>query len=182
MSRLAAVALAALAGLALAQPAAAQWKWRDAGGRVVYSDRPPPSNVPDSAILQRPRGMTPQAVPPSPSGPSLVPGPVAVIGGGAAAAGSASAAKGVDPELEARRRKEAEAKENERKEAEAKVAAAKAANCLQAQTQLKTLQDGVRIGRTNAKGEREILDDKGRAEEEKRVRAIIASDCGGAQR
>jgi hypothetical protein len=31
--------------------------------------------------------------------------------------------------------------------------------------------------RTNAQGEREVLDDKGRAEEMQRARAVIASDC-----
>jgi hypothetical protein len=31
--------------------------------------------------------------------------------------------------------------------------------------------------RTNEKGEREVLDDQGRAEETARARAVIASDC-----
>ena len=35
-------------------PVAAQWKWRDAGGRIQYSDRPPFASVPDRDILQRP--------------------------------------------------------------------------------------------------------------------------------
>ena len=36
---------------------------------------------------------------------------------------------------------------------------------------------GIRIVRFNAKGEREYLDDKGRAEEAQRARNVIASDC-----
>ena len=110
MSRFAAAAaLLALAGLSSALPAAAaEWKWRDAAGRIVYSDRPPPASVPDKAILQRPRGLTAEPVPPSPTGPSLVPGQVAVVP--SAAAPGASAPKGAEPELEAKRRKELEAK------------------------------------------------------------------------
>ena len=179
MSRLAAIALAALAGLTLTLPASAvEWKWRDASGRIVYSDRPPPASIPDKSILKSPRGLSSQqAVPPSPTGPSLVPGPVAVVGTPASAA--ASGPKTVEPELEAKRRKEAEAKAAEKKAEEAKVAAAKADNCNRARGQLKALDDGGRIARTNAKGEREFLDDKGRAEEQKRMRDIMSSDCGG---
>jgi hypothetical protein len=39
------------------------------------------------------------------------------------------------------------------------------------------LDDGVRITRTDAKGEREVLDDKARAEEVRRTKNVIVSDC-----
>jgi hypothetical protein len=35
----------------------------------------------------------------------------------------------------------------------------------------------MRMARVNAKGEREILDDKARAEETKRTKDIMASEC-----
>lgn len=177
MSRTAAFLLAALGGLALAPAAdaAGQWKWREANGRIVYSDRPPPGHISEKAILQRPPGMVPQAVPPSPKGPSLVPGTPAVVTLPASAA--TSGVPGTEPELEARRRKEAEAKEAQAQAEAAKLAAAKAENCARARGQLKVLDDGVRIARTNEKGEREILDDKARAAEQSRLRAVIASDC-----
>ena len=35
-------------------PAEAQWKWRDKGGHVQYSDLPPPAGTPDQDILARP--------------------------------------------------------------------------------------------------------------------------------
>jgi Domain of unknown function (DUF4124) len=176
MSRFAAAALLALAGLSSALPAAAaEWKWRDAAGRIVYSDRPPPANVPDKAILQRPKGLTAAPVPPSPTGPSLVPGQVAVVP--TPAAPGASAPKGAEPALEAIRRKELEAKAAQQKAEEGKVAAQRAENCTRARDQLRQLDSGVRIARTNAKGEREILDDKARAAEAERARAIMASDC-----
>ncbi|MGZ5241119.1 MAG: DUF4124 domain-containing protein, partial [Caldimonas sp.] len=40
--------------LLAALPAEAQWKWRDKGGRVQYSDLPPPVGTPDQDILARP--------------------------------------------------------------------------------------------------------------------------------
>ena len=39
------------------------------------------------------------------------------------------------------------------------------------------LDSGMRMARTNDKGEREVLDDAQRADELKRVNAIIASEC-----
>ena len=38
----------------LAAPAAAQWAWKDDNGRVVYSDRPPPSAVKADRIVRQP--------------------------------------------------------------------------------------------------------------------------------
>ena len=46
--------LALLAASLIALPAAAQWKWRDKGGHVQYSDLPPPAGTPDQDILSRP--------------------------------------------------------------------------------------------------------------------------------
>lgn len=170
MNRLAATALVALIGLTMATPASATlWKWRD-GGRIVFSDRPPPANIPDRAILERPTGMERGAVPPSPSGPSLVdPKPAPIVAAPASAA--------TEPALEAKLRKGAEEKAAKQKAEEAKLASARADNCLRAKGQLKLLDDGIRIARTNQQGEREILDDKQRAEEQARVRKIITNDC-----
>ncbi|WP_418315187.1 DUF4124 domain-containing protein [Piscinibacter sakaiensis] len=170
MSRPVATALLAVIVSMLALPAAAtQWKWRE-GDRIIYSDRPPPARIPERAILERPPGLQRGAVPPSPTGPSLVappPQPVA----------SAPATDTTEPALEAKLRREAEEKAAKEKAEEARLAALRADNCLRARSQLKMLDDGVRVARTNDKGEREILDDKQRGEEQARIRAIIASDC-----
>jgi hypothetical protein len=42
---------------------------------------------------------------------------------------------------------------------------------------MSTLESGIRLSRTNESGEREILDDKQRADEMQRTRQIIASEC-----
>jgi len=157
------------AGLALGicTAAQAQWKWRDSNNRVQYSDLPPPSSVPDAAILQRPAGArrTGPAFAPPASSASAVP------------AGASGPARTVDPDLEAKRKKVEQDKAAEHKAEEDKNNAAKAENCTRAKSYLKAIEEGQRMARTNAKGEREVYDDKIRAEEGKRARDIIASDC-----
>ncbi|MEO8153210.1 MAG: hypothetical protein ABI605_09095 [Rhizobacter sp.] len=95
----------------------------------------------------------------------------------AASAPASGAGKPAEPELEAKRRKAAEEETAKRKAEEEKMNAARAENCQRAKAQLRALEDGMRMASVNAKGEREILDDKGRADESKRARDIIGSDC-----
>jgi len=165
--------LVALVGALVVTPAFAQWKWVDSGGRVQYSDLPPPAGVPEKDILQRPNGtqrrapLTTAATPAAPAS--------------AASGSSGLTPKTVDSDLEAKRQKaeqdEAAKKKADQKAEEAKIAAAKADNCSRAKTQLRALDSGVRIARTNEQGEREVLDDAARAQEAKRARDIVSSDC-----
>lgn len=150
----------ALLALALSLPAAAQWKWRDANGRVTASDLPPPRDIPDKDILQRPAAA------------SRAPAPAAVP------ASAASAPRvSADKELEARRRA-AEAQQQARAKAdEQRSAAVRADNCARARSQVATLESGQRMARINDKGERVVLDDAARADEMRRAREIIASEC-----
>jgi hypothetical protein len=141
-------------------PAQAQWKWRGKGGQIQYSDTPPPAGTPDQDILQRPN--TPQRR--------------------AAAASAAPAASGVttakvEPELETKRKKAEQEEATKKKAEDEKITAARAENCSRAKSYLRTLDDGIRISRINDKGEREVLDDKQRADETKRARETIASEC-----
>lgn len=167
--------LAATLGASLSLPAAAQWKWRDRNGVVQYSDTPPPNGIPAQDVLQKPNPA--QRAPVAP--------PAATANAAEPAATRASAAplapKGADAELEARRLKQEQEKADkgkaeERAQAE-KLALAKADNCSRARAHMRTLDEGIRMVRTNANGEREVLDDKARAEEKSRAREVIASDC-----
>jgi hypothetical protein len=102
-----------------------------------------------------------------------------------AASAPASAASGglvptprlADPELEAKRKKAEQEDADKKKAEDAKVAAVKADNCARARAQMRTFDSGVRVARTNDKGEREFLDDKARAQEANRVREVVSSDC-----
>jgi hypothetical protein len=166
---------AVLIAAVLMQPAQAQWKWRDKNGQTQYSDLPPPANVPEQDILSRPAGGGARRTA-STSATSAAAGAASAASAGASTT-TALAPKTVDPALEARR-KQAEAEQADKKKAdEAKVAAAKAENCTRAKEQLRSVDSGLRLARTNEKGEREILDDQQRAQEAKRIRDIIASEC-----
>ena len=162
-----AVVLAAVS-LMLVQPAQAQWKWRDASGRITASDLPPPRDVADKDILQRPSTPARKAA--------------------AAAADAASSAASAPPalvarapagdkDLEARKKAADKERETKAKAEEERIAAIKAENCRRARSYMGTLEGGQRIARVNEKGEREVIDDKGRAEEMRRAREVIASEC-----
>ncbi|MFN0184454.1 MAG: DUF4124 domain-containing protein [Aquabacterium sp.] len=149
--------------LCLPAPAQAQWKWKDSGGQVHVSDLPPPRGTPDKDILSRPD--------------PVVRRPAAPVAAASGPARPASGAARSDPELEARRKKaEADAAQRGKAE-ETKLAEQKAENCRRAREQMATLDSGVRIARVNAKGEREVLDDAGRAAEVQRARQVISQDC-----
>lgn len=149
----------ALVGACVALPAAAQWKWRGANGQIQYSDLPPPPGVAEKDILSRPSATASRAAAaPAASAPPLAP-------------------KGVDSELDAKRKKAEQEEAAKAKAEEQRVAAAKAENCRRARDQIRTLESGMRMARVNDKGEREVLDDKMRAEEMKRARDLANSDC-----
>lgn len=151
--------------------ASAQWQWIDKSGKKVFSDQPPPTDVPEKNILRR-------AGSPPPRGASA-PAAAEADAPDAAAPKAAAAPKpaGVDKELEEKTRK-AQAEEKAKQAAEAeKNAKAKADNCDRARQGKATFDSGIRVAKINAKGEREIMDDAARAAEQKRLQSIIESDC-----
>jgi hypothetical protein len=151
--------------VAILVPAQAQWVWRDKDGRVTASDLPPPREVVEKDILQRPDQVQRKVVPP--------PAPAASV----AAVQAPVAKPPVDPKLEAKRREASAAEQAKQRADDEKNSQQRAENCRRARGHLAALETGQRIARTNEKGEREILDDKGRAEEMRRANEVIASDC-----
>lgn len=176
--------LAGLLGLTLlllASPAAhAQsiWKWRDANGRMQMSDRAPPAEVPDKDILQRPGGLrSPQAtVAPSPAASAASDAATDADGGNGKPAGPTT-----DPVLEARKKRlqqEQAAQKQARLAAEQeRLAAQRADACQRARNYLTALESGQRVARPNERGEREVLDDAGRAQEIQRGREAVNAQC-----
>lgn len=161
-----------VAACALPTVVLAQWQWVDNQGRRVFSDRAPPPEIPAKNILRQPGGRpvqaTAEAAEPAASAPA------------ARAAASAPKLSGKDAQLE-EKKKQAEAAEAEKKKAaEAALAESRAENCKIAKRSKATLDSGIRLSQTNDKGEREILDDKQRAAEAKRLDAVIARDCAPA--
>ena len=154
--------------LAAAAPGAyAQWKWKDAKGQVHISDLPPPREIPDKDVMQRPSESTRRAAAAAAAQASAASAPPP----------SAAAKPKVDPEIEARRARQEQEQKAKDKAAEDKANSQRSENCQRARQHLATLESGMRIARVNDKGEREILDDKARAEEMARARQVMASEC-----
>ncbi len=153
--------------------ASAQWQWIDKDGRKVFSDRPPPQEVPDKNVLKQPAPR------------SALPAPAPAAGDAPAGAASAAplrpAAPTGDKQLQDKKAK-AEAAEAARKQAEEKAQAdrqakARAENCTRARQASSTLGSGIPLAHTNAAGERGYMDEATRAAELKRAQDVIASDC-----
>jgi hypothetical protein len=160
--------MAALAGLCFS--ATAQWQWIDKEGRKVFSDRAPPPDVLDKNILKRPGGRMPTVIPAA---------DVATEGPSGSEAQSPPVGKptGLDKELEAKKKQAVDAELAKRKADEERLTKARIENCARAKQAKVTLESSARIARTNAAGEREIMDDASRAQEINRIQGIIATDC-----
>lgn len=190
-ARHAATAMVVTLGL-LATSAFAQWTWLDKDGRKVYSDTAPPAEILEKNIIKRPGGQAGAA---NAVANSAAAAKAKVITDGVvsdqavAAASAASAAQApqtsasspklstVDKELEKKKKEKEDAEAAKRKEEEQRVTKAKIENCARAKTAKTTLDSGVRLGVTNAKGERGVMEDEARAAETKRVQGIIDSSC-----
>lgn len=160
--------LLGLLTLCIALPAQAQWKWKDAAGKVQYSDLPPPNGTPDKDILQRPPGQRLQVIVLPPAGSASV---------AAAPAAAPSAPSRAELERQKLQEQQEQQKQAKQKEEERRVAQQKRENCGRAQDQLKLLQDGVRLTRPNERGENVVLDERMRAEEMQRARTVMGSEC-----
>jgi len=164
------IGLPALLLCAALSTASAQWAWRDENGRPVYSDQPPPASVKAADILQQPTAApqnqteSPDA---APQGQSAAPAP--------AAAPKAPTMAEREQEFRKRMKERAEA---EKKLADAQAQATqKASDCERARGYAKSLDDGVRLIRTNPDGSREMMDQEQRAAEAKRTRDFLDSNC-----
>ena len=173
----------------LSTPVAAQWMWRNADGRVNASDRPPPPGVAEKDIIKRPQADVRRQLPAgssdraaaraSPAAADAASAPAFTSASAASAAARAASAPATPLEKEAQARKLAaeQDKAAKAKADEDRQAAARAGNCRSARSVLASLESGTRLMRTNEKGEREVLDDRGRGEEQRRAQEAIASNC-----
>ncbi|MBS0467639.1 MAG: DUF4124 domain-containing protein [Proteobacteria bacterium] len=148
--------------------ALAQWQWVDKDGRKVFSDRPPPADVPEKNILKQPHmGNKPRA-PVAADAPTGTETPVTT---------QASASPGKDKQLEDNKAKAEAAEAAKKKAEEERVAKVRADNCARARLSKVQLAPGRLVASTNAKGERGFMDDATREAELRRADDIIAADC-----
>jgi len=161
-------ALLATLMLCIALPAQAQWKWKDAAGKIQYSDLPPPNGTPEKDILQRPPGQKLQVF-------VLPPGGAASA---AAPARSASAAPSkAELEQQAKQKLQEQEQSAKQKEEDRRVAQQKRENCSRAQENLRMLEAGVRLTRQNDRGENIVIDERQRTEEIQRTRMVATNEC-----
>ncbi|MEX8503136.1 MAG: DUF4124 domain-containing protein [Leptothrix ochracea] len=137
-----------------------QWKWRDAEGRMQYSDRAPPRGTADKDILTRPAHAPLRLVAESPS----------------TSAASSPQGKASSP-AEAARRASEPASVHPNKADEARRQQQRSDNCHRAQEYARTLDEGQRVQRVNAQGEREFLDEGQRSRERDKARQVMDAEC-----
>lgn len=143
----------------------AQWQWVDKDGRKVFSDLPPPADIPEKNVLKKPgaRAFSPAPV------PAAAPAPTAAAPG--------AAATGTDKALQEKLKQAEAAEAAKRKAEEERMAKIRAENCTRATQAKAGLDAGGRMSQINEKGEREFFDDAMRAAEAERLQTIINSDC-----
>jgi hypothetical protein len=152
------VAIAACATSAIAQ----QYKWVDQNGKTQYGDTPPPG-----VKATRLRG---------PSGPAAPPASAASKDAKGEPKGPLTPAQ-QDAEFRKRQKEAEKAQEKEAKGAD--EAREKRENCANSQEQLRLLESGQRVSRTDAKGERYFIDDEQRAADVARARKNVQQWCSG---
>jgi len=129
------------------------YTWKDAKGKVHYSDTPPPDS--DAKTMRSANSAaTPAASAPAPK-KSLA-----------------------EQELDFRKRKTEGEEARAKAEKDKADTEEKSKNCEQAKAQLQALESGQRIARYNAQGERIVLDDAGREQETTSARKSVQSWCG----
>ena len=151
--------------VAMAAAGAQSYKWVDKDGKVRYSDIPPPGGVKFSAVKPPASTGTPAASPASDGAKD------------AAKAAPKGPLTPVEQEQAYRKRKLEE--EEARKKQEDALAAdqTRKQNCDRAQENVRVLESGQRITRTDAKGERYFVDDDQRAKDIEVARKSAADWC-----
>lgn len=162
--------LALISGACLfAGSASAQtYKWKDADGKIHYSDQPPPANAKEPVTV-KPRKQAGGATTAAPANAAP---PTAEK-----AAPAAKAKTYVEQEAEFRKRQVEAAERDAADKQKAVEAAQKKQNCDQARAQVSNLQAGGRVTRTNAQGEREYMTDAQIAQEVERAKKAANDWC-----
>lgn len=153
--------------------ASAQWQWLDKEGRKVFSDLPPPMDVPAKNIVKQPAPRPAQILVTPALDSTGAPAKAAVD----APAAAKAASTGKDKELEEKKAM-ADAADAARKKAEEdKAAKARAENCTRAKQSKTSLETGRPMMLINAQGERVFMDEAARKAELQRLQEIITADC-----
>lgn len=172
--------------LGAAGPAAAQYQWRDAQGRMVYSDLAPPTSIEPSQIIRVPelrRVAAPKSIanpPAAADATAATPGAPPALkpaAGAAPVTTTAPTASLADRDMAYRKRlaEQIEAEKKAAADQAKKIELAKA--CDDARGDIRLMESGQRVTRVNASGEREFLTDRERGERLAAARRNIGERC-----
>ncbi len=161
-------AAAALFALGLASSGYAQYIWLDKNNVKHYSDKAPPSDIPNSRILKSPRGQPARSINDSPPNSATPAAP--------ASSTQQQPMTTAEKNADFNKRKMERAEKEKKAEAERKNKEAKAQNCERAREYQRSLKSGQRIVRTKPDGEREYVNDEDRAREAGTVDEAL-KDC-----
>lgn len=160
-----------LPGAALAQ----SYKWRDEKGQIVYSDQPPPKNIPPGSILQAPK---PTAAALAAAAAASTSGAAVSSPAGKTAAKPASPKSVAEQEAEYKKRQLESQKRGKEESDKAAQEQQRVAACASLRQALAGLEGGQRISRTDEKGERFFINDEQRAADiAKAKQEMAAAKC-----
>ncbi len=165
--------------LALALPGAAnaQWAWHDSAGNITYSDAPPPPDVGPSSIIRRPTDREVRSNTDN-QGPTGDAGQAAGNAQPHAAAPAAPAPKTLAEQDADFRKRRLDLQKAEQKQAEEDSRGKQRASaCAEAQGYMHLYDDGTRMFRPDAEGNRVYMDDDQRAAERQKLQDQIAKNC-----
>lgn len=169
MKRPTALCLVAATCLALPATVLAQWQWRDAAGRMVYSDVPPPPSVSADSIVRAP-GRAPGEYRPAETAP-----PQKAEGAPAKAVAAAVAAP--TPEEAFQKRRAAQQKAEAEQATKDREAQQRQAHCNELRNYATALQQGMRVAVATPDGSMERLDGDRRQAEVNKTNASLEQHC-----
>jgi hypothetical protein len=159
--------------LALTPLAQAQWAWKDANGRTVFSDRPPPADIKPSQITKQPPAYvapvdTGDAAKASMPAPDSAPKRVEITN---------RAKTPAEREAEFRKRQVMQADDEKKAAKDAEQKQKQAEICDRLRRSLASLESGQRVATTTKTGEIAFMDDATRQSEIERNKQSIAESC-----
>lgn len=144
------IVLCLAASLQLSTASAQVYQWKDASGRTIISDTPPPASI---------KGGRTISTTPSPSASGSPPQSMA------------------ERDMEFKKRRQEASQKGEEAAKEQAAAAERRENCERAKGQLASLESGQRLVTHDENGERRYLDDDQRQREIAQTRKAMAESC-----
>lgn len=163
--------------------AQAQYQWKDDSGNMVYSDRPPPASIKPSQVVRAPAPkviVKEDASKDAASAKQAANDPVAAaaarLRAGTTIASNAPQSV-ADKDLESKKKAIEAEQADKKRQVDAERESRNRAACDDSRASVRTLESGMRVATTNAKGEREFLTDDQRNKRLADLKRDLATNC-----